>query len=259
MRLRKKFAMFLLAVTAACFMAASAVFAFAAGSGVRVEDFFTADGLTLTENVAGTSLKDGGGTALFPDEDKMGIQVGGEGGTLTVNKSLFGAFEMDFRVWAETTMTSGEWGNFADTAAYNTREVAITLDDGNNKFTIHVRGGDDRFKDLFTLFVREQHEFGRPAAYINAVRPFIQHLADKFFQLVVIDAFVRTEGRDDGYKKFSFFHKHPSLLILSSFSIRPSYCKFNSKDKRLFAANATFCQSFSPCCGIRWACIRLYF
>ena len=142
MRLRKKFAMFLLAVTAACFMAASAVFAFAAGSGVKVEDFFTADGLTLTENVAGTSLKDGGGTALFPDEDKTGIQVGGEGGTLTVNKSLFGAFEMDFRVWAETTMTSGEWGNFADTAAYNTREVAITLDDGNNKFTIHVRGGD---------------------------------------------------------------------------------------------------------------------
>ena len=142
MRLRKKFAMFLLAVTAACFMAASAVFAFAAGSGVKVEDFFTADGLTLTENVAGTSLKDGGGTVLFPDEDKTGIQVGGEGGTLTVNKSLFGAFEMDFRVWAETTMTSGEWGNFADTAAYNTREVAITLDDGNNKFTIHVRGGD---------------------------------------------------------------------------------------------------------------------
>lgn len=102
------------------------------------------EGLTLSErSVKGTELQDSTGKVLFPNENKDGVKLtSSTGGEVAFVNRLAGTFEIDFRVWADTTMTSGEWGNFADTTAYNTREVAITINDGVNKFTIHITGGD---------------------------------------------------------------------------------------------------------------------
>ena len=131
MSLRKKLSVILLACAMICFSLASVVFAAAAGSGVKVEDFFTATGLTLTENVAGNTLKDSGGTVLFANEDKTGIQVSGnKGGTLKINKQLRGAFEIDFRVWSDTAGTS------------QLNELSITLHDDENSFTVHLNAAD---------------------------------------------------------------------------------------------------------------------
>ncbi len=136
MSLRKKLSVILLACAMVCFSLASVVFAAAAGSGVKVEDFFTATGLTLTENVAGNTLKDSGGTVLFANEDKTGIQVSGnKGGTLKIDKQLRGAFEIDFRVWSDT-IGSGT------TAVPQLSEFSIMLDDGENSFTVHLNAAD---------------------------------------------------------------------------------------------------------------------
>ena len=113
-------------------------------SDVKYSDILQSDGVTMSEkSVNGTDLKDSAGAVLFPNEDKDGVMLtSSTGGEVAFVNRLAGTFEIDFRVWADTTMTSGEWGNFADTTAYNTREVAITINDGVNKFTIHITGGD---------------------------------------------------------------------------------------------------------------------
>ena len=136
MSLRKKLSVLLLSCAMVCFSLTSVMLAAAASSGVRPGDFFTATGLTLTENVVGNTLKDSEEIVLFPNENKTGIQVSGDkGGTLKINKQLRGAFEIDFRVWSDT-IGSGTAG------VSQLSELSITLNDGENSFMVHLNAAD---------------------------------------------------------------------------------------------------------------------
>ena len=107
-------------------------------------EIMTASGVTAADRSAkANTLTDGSDNVLFPDDDTHGVTLTTDStGTVRFDK-LAGAFETSFRVWADTTMSSGEFGNFADTHAYDLRELKITLDDGENRIHLYISAGDE--------------------------------------------------------------------------------------------------------------------
>ena len=110
------------------------------------ELFDAQSGMQVETNVSGTSLQDGQGTALFPDENRAGVKLTAtqDGAEAGLNKVFSGSFEIDLRVWSDTTFNTGDaWLDFANVHTYDLRELQLIFEDeAGQTFTVHVSGGD---------------------------------------------------------------------------------------------------------------------
>ena len=118
----------LAAFMTACLSACLGICTLNVSASVTYADLFETQGLTVTENVSGATLKNAAEVILYPNEDKTGMGLTtatGTAGTVALKEKLTGAFEVDFRVWSQTNGTA------------DVESVVWKFDDGTNSFTVN--------------------------------------------------------------------------------------------------------------------------